>query len=71
MILFSWWLPTPTMKCLGCGGTIQRHVEAGDQVEILIVAEGATSRQQHRDRLNAKNELNELDLCSRKSKINT
>ena len=35
---------------LGCGGTIARHVDAGDQVQVLIVAEGAPSRQQQRDR---------------------
>ena len=60
----------PDDEVLGCGGTILRHVEAGDQVEILIVAEGATSRQRQRDRLSAKNELNKL-FCCRKSKINT
>ena len=58
----------PDDEVLGCGGTILRHVEAGDQVEILIVAEGATSRQQQRDRLNAKNELNELAFAAEKAR---
>ena len=40
----------PDDEVLGCGGTIARHGDAGDQVQVLIVAEGATSRQQKRDR---------------------
>jgi len=35
----------PDDEVLGCGGTIARHADAGDQVNVLIVAEGATSRQ--------------------------
>jgi len=40
----------PDDENLGCGGTIARHADAGDQVQVLIVAEGATSRQHNRDR---------------------
>ena len=50
----------PDDEVLGCGGTIARHVDAGDQVEVLIVAEGATSRQDQRDRSHACNELSAL-----------
>ena len=35
----------PDDEVIGCGGTIARHAAAGDTVHILIVAEGATSRQ--------------------------
>ena len=45
---------------LGSGGTIARHAEAGDQVQVLIVAEGATSRFRHRDRPQADEELSTL-----------
>lgn len=31
-------------EALGCGGTIARHVEAGDHVEVVFVAEGVSSR---------------------------
>ena len=31
----------PDDEVLGCGGTIARHADAGDQVQVLIVAEGA------------------------------
>lgn len=50
----------PDDEVLGCGGTIARHADAGDQVQVLIVAEGATSRQEERDRLQAGEELSVL-----------
>jgi len=50
----------PDDEVLGCGGTIARHADAGDQVHVLIVAEGATSRLQKRDRLQADEELSSL-----------
>lgn len=34
----------PDDEVLGCGGTIARHVDAGDTVDILFVADGVTSR---------------------------
>ena len=57
----------PDDEVLGCGGTIIRHVEAGDHVQILIVAEGATSRLQHRDRLEANIELTGLAVAAGKT----
>lgn len=39
----------PDDEILGCGATMARHARAGDVVEILIVAEGATSRASSRD----------------------
>lgn len=39
----------PDDEVLGCGGTIARHVAAGDEVRIHILAEGATSRAPSRD----------------------
>ncbi len=50
----------PDDEVLGCGGTIARHVHAGDKVKILIVAEGATSRQLRRNSLDASAELSGL-----------
>ena len=40
----------PDDEVLGCGGTIARHVDQGDTVNVLIVAEGATSRSPRRNR---------------------
>ena len=40
----------PDDEILGCGGTIARHVAAGAAVNVLIVAEGATSRTPQRQK---------------------
>ena len=50
----------PDDEVLGCGGTIARHVNSGDQVQVLIFAEGATSRQQERDRAQVRDKLSAL-----------
>lgn len=50
----------PDDEVLGCGGTIARHSDFGDHVEVLIIAEGTTSRQPQRNRLNAVQELTAL-----------
>lgn len=47
----------PDDEVLGVGGVIARHADAGDVVHILIVAEGATSRQDSRDAAAAADEL--------------
>lgn len=39
----------PDDEILGCGGVAARHVQRGDTVDILIVAEGATSRRDARE----------------------
>jgi len=57
----------PDDEVLGCGGTIARHAEAGDQVQVLIVAEGATSRQQQRDRSQVCDELSALARASQQA----
>ncbi|WP_341885435.1 PIG-L deacetylase family protein [Synechococcus sp. UW140] len=57
----------PDDEVLGCGGTIARHADAGDQVRVLIVAEGATSRQQHRVRNQASDELSALAQSAQKA----
>jgi LmbE family N-acetylglucosaminyl deacetylase len=50
----------PDDEVLGCGGTIARHADAGDDVRVLIVAEGATARMLERDRTVASQELSTL-----------
>ena len=41
----------PDDEVLGCGGSIAKHADSGDEVTVLIVSEGATSRQKERNRL--------------------
>ena len=50
----------PDDEVLGCGGTIAQHSNSGDHVQVLIVAEGSTSRQQTRDRAQIVDELSAL-----------
>ena len=57
----------PDDEVLGCGGTIMRHADAGDHVQVLIAAEGATSRQQHRDRIQAVEHLSLLAKAAQKA----
>lgn len=39
----------PDDEILGCGGAVARHVAEGDEAHVLILAEGATSRDEKRD----------------------
>lgn len=50
----------PDDEVLGCGATIARHSAQGDEVHVLIVAEGATSRSAARDRQESKDQLSQL-----------
>jgi N-acetylglucosamine malate deacetylase 1 len=50
----------PDDEVLGCGGTIAKHAREGDRVHVLILAEGATSRDPKRDREQRKSELSAL-----------
>ena len=40
----------PDDEVLGCGGTIAKHFHDGDEVHVLILAEGMTSRDDTRNR---------------------
>lgn len=50
----------PDDEVLGCGGTIARHISEGDEVHVLIMAEGETSRLQERNRENVSEKLDAL-----------
>lgn len=50
----------PDDEVLGCGGAIAKHTQQGDIVHVLILAEGATSRNPQRDRKKLQNELSTL-----------
>jgi len=58
----------PDDEVLGCGGTIARHTQNGDSVHVLILAEGATSRDEKRDRASRTSELSALAQAAHKAK---
>ena len=57
----------PDDELLGCGGTIALHSLAGDDVFIIIAAEGATSRGDINQEKIFENETNYLKECSQKA----
>lgn len=54
----------PDDEILGCGGTLTKHAMQGDEVHIMILAEGLTSRDSVRDAKLHKKELNQLHMTS-------
>ncbi|MDD2620326.1 MAG: PIG-L family deacetylase [Syntrophomonadaceae bacterium] len=50
----------PDDEVLGCGGIIAKHVNNGDDVHVLIMAEGVTSRDKVRERENRAGALSQL-----------
>ena len=57
----------PDDEVLGCGATIARHARQGDNVHIVILAEGATSRDDQRERQKRKSELSALAEAAHQS----
>lgn len=57
----------PDDEILGCGGTIAAHAQAGDDVHVVIMAEGLTSRENRRDPAMQKAELDTLADVARKA----
>jgi LmbE family N-acetylglucosaminyl deacetylase len=55
----------PDDELLGCAGTLARHARAGDRVEIVIMAEGATSRSSPEERAAHAAELERLREAAR------
>ena len=54
----------PDDEVLGCGASIARHAALGDDVHILIVAEGATSRSRNSDAPHLQREIDHLRSCA-------
>ena len=57
----------PDDEVLGCGGTIARHIKKGDEVHVVILAEGVTGRDKFRDRKKRLKEIKNLSLSAKKS----
>lgn len=54
----------PDDEVLGCGATLAKHAKENDEVHILILAEGATSRATVRDREKWLHKISELKEAS-------
>lgn len=50
----------PDDEILGCGGTIAKHIAMGDEVHVLILAEGVTSRVGSKERETKTTEVRQL-----------
>ena len=50
----------PDDEILGCGGTVASFIKKGDEVNILILGEGITSRDENRDQKKRNIEMNSL-----------
>lgn len=50
----------PDDEVLGCGGTIAKHAKMGDEINVVILAEGITSRDLERNRSQHTKELSHL-----------
>lgn len=57
----------PDDEVLGCGGVMARHADGGDEVQIVILAEGATSRDPLRNAEIRTGELEALRQAGRKA----
>jgi len=57
----------PDDEVLGCGGTIARMADEGWTVDILILAEGLTSRAAARDAAGQRAGLDDLAACARRA----
>lgn len=58
----------PDDEVLGCGGTMARHVKQGDTAHVVILAEGATSRDPSRCRKSREQELSNLAKAAHKAR---
>ena len=57
----------PDDEVLGCGGSMAKWSKNGNDIHVLIMAEGATSRDEKRNRNAKKKELTNLSKSARKA----
>ena len=57
----------PDDEIIGCGGTMARHIDEGDQVRVIIVSEGETSRLEKGMSEVARRKKRELAECALKA----
>lgn len=59
----------PDDEILGCGGTIAMHAAAGDEVHVVIMAEGLTSRDAKRGAIVQRENLSLLAEAAKKANV--
>jgi len=57
----------PDAEILVCGSNISNHVQSGDEVNVILVSEGITSRSQKRNKEKDEIELNDLLISAQKA----
>ena len=57
----------PDDEVLGCGGTIAKHTSNGDDVHVLILSEGVSSRDSDNDELSRIDKLKKLSYSAQKA----
>lgn len=57
----------PDDEVIGCGGTLARHVDDGNEVTVLILADGETSRGAKYDTVQYKDEIEQREEAARKA----
>lgn len=57
----------PDDEALGCGATIAKHKKCGDEVHVVILAEGVTSRDKKRDCKQRSSDLSQLAKAAHKA----
>ena len=57
----------PDDEVLGCGGSMAKWAQEGHEINVLIMAEGLTSRDQQRDRRARKKELSILEKTAKQA----
>ena len=57
----------PDDEVLGCGGSMAKWSNNGHEVHVLIMAEGATSRDSNRNSENRKDDLSELEKSAKEA----
>lgn len=57
----------PDDEVLGCGATMAKHTQSGDEVNVVILSEGLTSRDNQRNREKYSYELSELANSAQKA----
>jgi LmbE family N-acetylglucosaminyl deacetylase len=54
----------PDDEALGCGAAMAKHAKGGDEVHVVILAEGVTSRDTRRNRKKRGEDLSELAIAA-------